>query len=84
MIKLGKKVRDTVSGFEGVAVSSHEYLQGCRRISIQPKVDKEGKLPDTCSFDEPQLEYVDTEKALPSNTKTGGPEKYMPSEKPVG
>ena len=55
MIELGAKVRDTVSGFEGTAVTRHSYLHGCDRITLQPCIDKAGKLPDAESFDESQL-----------------------------
>jgi len=80
MVNLGDKVRDPLSGFEGVAISSHNYLHGCTRINVQPVVDKDGKLPDTQTFDEPQLEVVTPEvvKADPvaPSRRTGGPDKY--------
>ena len=77
-IKLGSKVKDTVSGFTGVAVSSHEYLNGCRRVTIQPPVDKDGKLPEVQSFDEPQLQVL-PDTVIAGDNKTGGPEKYSDS-----
>lgn len=58
MITLGSKVRDRTSGFEGIAMSRHIYMTGCARIGVQPKVDKDGKLPDSQSFDEPMLEVL--------------------------
>ena len=78
MINLGDTVKDPISGFEGVAVSSHEYLHGCVRISVQPVVGDDGKLPDTASFDEPQLIVIEAsqEKPQPRSERTGGPEKY--------
>lgn len=77
-VKLGDEVKDKVSGFKGIAVCKHDYLNGCSRFSIQPPVDKDGKLPDTATFDEPQLELVEKEKAEAEtgSNKTGGPEKY--------
>lgn len=78
MVKLGDEVKDTVSGFQGVAVARHMYLNGCHRISVQPPVDKDGKLPDTQSFDEPQLVVVEKSVTVEEESKnTGGPEKYM-------
>ena len=80
MVELGDKVKDPVSGFIGVAVSSHHYLHGCTRISVQPPVDKDGKLPEIQSFDEPQLEVLKTQVVkpdpAPSPQRTGGPAKY--------
>ena len=82
-VKLGDKARDTVSGFEGVAVSEHIYLNGCRRVSLQPAVDKSGKLPAIESFDDPQLEIVD-DKVHTGNTTTGGPGKYEDTSRHPG
>lgn len=76
MVKLGDEVRDTVSGFKGVAVGEHIYLQGCKRITVQPKIGSDGKLPDTQSFDEPQLEVIKAKIAKPVKRDTGGPMPY--------
>lgn len=75
MIELGQKVKDTVSGFIGIAVARHIYFQGCERITVQPSVDKDGKLPDTATFDEPDLIAIE-EKKLKGKNDTGGPEKF--------
>lgn len=75
MVTLGMKVKDMVTGFTGIAVSSHFYLNGCTRVTVQPEIDKDGKLPGTATFDEPQLVTVGTKKIKGENT-TGGPEKY--------
>jgi len=57
-VTLGDKVQDTISGFKGIAVAKHIYQQGCHRITVQPSVDKTGKLPESVTFDEPQLEVL--------------------------
>ena len=80
MVALGDKVRDSVSGFEGIAVSSHNYLHGCTRINVQPPVGDDGKLPDTATFDEPQLVAIEVaavkvDPVAPA-IRTGGPNKY--------
>ena len=80
MVNLGDEVRDSVSGFTGIAVASHEYLHGCRRISVQPKADK-GELPEFKTFDEPQLIVTKPKKVPKGSKKTGGPEKYSPTAK---
>lgn len=82
-VKLGDKARDTVSGFEGVAVSDHNYLNGCRRVSLQPAVDKDGKLPGIETFDDPQLELVE-DKVAKRDTTTGGPDKYEDNSRTPG
>lgn len=77
MINLGDEVKDMVSGFQGVAVARHTYLQGCARISIQPPIDKDGRLPDSYAFDEPMCEVIKAGKVAPVEAKKpGGPDKY--------
>jgi hypothetical protein len=76
MVKmLGLEVKDSVSGFTGIATASHSYLNGCMRITVQPKIDKDGKLPESQTFDAPQLIVVGKKKIKGKND-TGGPEKY--------
>jgi len=77
---LGKTVVDTISGFKGVVVAEYIYINGCTRCCVQPKVDKDGKLPDTQTFDLPQLE-VQKEKKFIGKLNTGGPDKYIDKRK---
>jgi hypothetical protein len=72
---LGFKCKDKISGFEGVAVSVHTYINGCSRVTLQPLIDKDGKLPDTQTFDLPQLTMQEKVTDI-GNQETGGPEKY--------
>lgn len=59
MLKLGDKVKDRVSGFEGVAIARTVWLNGCVRWTIQPDgLDKDGKLREANTFDDHQLEVV--------------------------
>lgn len=71
-IELGSEVKCKVTGFKGVAVGRTEWINGCARIVVQPKVDKEGKVPDAQHIDEPQLEVTGPVKYT-GETKTGGP-----------
>ena len=52
MINLGDKVKDTISGFTGIAVSRITYLQGCNRVGVQSPVKKNAKPEDPQYFDE--------------------------------
>jgi len=45
-VKLGQEVKDTITGFRGIAVTRTEFLQGCCRIEVQPKVKRDGIIPD--------------------------------------
>jgi len=73
MIKLGDKVRDRVTGFEGICIVRSDYISGCARIGLQPPVGKDGKVPEAQHFDEPMCEVVKA-AAIPSlPTNNGGP-----------
>lgn len=63
-IPLGTVVSDKVTGFVGVAESRGTYLYGCDRYCVQPKIDKDGKIPESRMIDEPQLEAVEGEKVV--------------------
>jgi len=80
---LGDLVEDRVSGYKGVVVAVHKYLQGCDRMSVQPKVKTNGELPEAKAFDSLDLQVL--KSAVVSYAKTaeepGGPAKYMPSTK---
>jgi len=80
-IELGQRVRDPVSGFEGIAVSRHEYIHGCERINIQPECGEDKKLPTSETFDALGLEIIGagvTHGLLDkvSRALRGGPEKH--------
>lgn len=88
MINLGDEVKDKVTGFTGIAIAKHIYLNGCARYSVQQRLKKgDAKLPDAVTFDEPQLQVVKAAKVEPPTRArqwTGGPERYMPASKTVG
>lgn len=57
MVQLGKKVKDAISGFEGIAIARCEYLFGCISIQVQPKgLTEEGKLKPASWIDEQRLD----------------------------
>ena len=56
--ELGKKAKDVVTGFKGIIISRSQYLTGCNRYGLQPKVNKEGKLSECLWFDENQIELI--------------------------
>lgn len=75
-IKLGQEVRDRITGFKGIATVKMEFLNGCRRFAVQPKVDKKGEVPDDKSFDEPDLEIISS-GILPEEKKAKPAEKRV-------
>lgn len=82
---LGEKVRDRVSGIEGIIDMRGECLNGCIRYSVQPKaasVNPE-KMPNSYWIDEEQIEVVDmglNEKPV-KKSSTGGPVECSNSAK---
>lgn len=74
-MKLGDKVRDRYTGFEGIAIARTEWLYGCVRITIQSTKLHDGRpLEDT--FDEQRVEVTEARepyKAAASVADTGGP-----------
>lgn len=55
---LGAKVRDSVSGFDGIATARCEYVTGSPQIQIQPELSREGSWRDPRWFDEERVERV--------------------------
>ena len=79
-IKLGQKARDRVTGLTGIINGKAIWLNGCVRWSIQPPVDKEGKVLESYWIDEQQIEILDPvsimdkkEEKKVAVKKTGGP-----------
>lgn len=79
MIKLGNKVRDKVTGFEGIATGRVEYLTGCTQIGITPPA-KDGEVKATQYFDAERLEFIDTgiAPAEVTGANAGGPNRDVP------
>lgn len=71
-LKLGDKAKDQISEFTGTIVAITEWLNGCRRITIQPSALFEGKPVDSSTFDAEQIEKVEEGPVL-SASRTGGP-----------
>lgn len=71
-IDLGKKYKDRVTGFTGIAMARHDYLNGCARITLQSTELREGKPVDGHTFDIEDLVYVDDGVAVKARP-TGGP-----------
>ncbi len=82
-ITLGQEYKDAVTGFKGIAVSTTTFLHGCRRIGLQPPMNKEGEVPDSLCFDEPQLEATKKPPVAKDEKRTrGGPPPYPIATRP--
>jgi len=77
-IKLGSKVRDNITGFEGIAIARTEWLHGCARVTIQPQGLHDGKPIESHTFDEQQVELVEAHAPVvsgASSATSGGPQR---------
>jgi hypothetical protein len=73
-VQLGDEARDTITGFSGVCVARTEWLNGCWRITLQPKsLNKDGKPVDSETFDDFQLEVTNPKQQPVGSKETGGP-----------
>ena len=55
-IPLGARVKDTITGYAGIAVARSEWLTGCVRIGVdKDKMDNNGKIFETLWIDEARL-----------------------------
>jgi len=91
-IDLGSKVKDRITGLEGIVIGRTEWLYKCVRLVVQPQVIHEGQPVEAVSFDEDQLEVLAPPTAhllnAPENLEeeemlapTGGP-RDMPQRRP--
>jgi hypothetical protein len=58
-VKIGSRVRDFLTGFEGVAFARTEYLTGCAQICIKPtELNKDGEIREGTWVDETRIEVL--------------------------
>jgi hypothetical protein len=60
-VKLGHKVRDLITGYEGIAYQELLLMSGTVQFAVQPPMtdDKKGEMPSGMNLDVHTLEYVD-------------------------
>ncbi len=58
MVNLGSRVRDSLTGFEGVAIARISHLYGCVHIAILPTELKDGSPQKERIFDEQRVEVL--------------------------
>ena len=77
-IKLGNRVKDSITGFTGIVIGRNEWLYGCEQILIQPDKLKDGVPVKAEWFDEQRIVLLSNKK-LPTTKKskvaTGGPQQ---------
>jgi len=80
-LKLGREVEDVITGFKGFVISKTEFITGCDRYEVQPRIDKDGMIPASENFDKEQLKVIGKGITLPLD-ELGGPRNI--SRKKVG
>lgn len=75
--KLGDRVRDKITGYEGVVTSITFWLNGCVRLAVQATVLKDGKPVEAEWIDDQQVELAQEGKGEKKKPR-GGP---MPNPK---
>ena len=70
---LGDKVRDQISGFTGIAVAITYWLNGCVRITIAPQKLADGRVVDSMTFDQEQVEIIKPAAMSAPTSVHGGP-----------
>ena len=68
------EVKCRFTGFKGVVMGRTEWNNGCKRYSLQAKIDKDGRLPELQVFDEHDLIIVKAAaKSKATEAPPGGP-----------
>ena len=80
--QLGDRVKDKISGLEGLVTGKAEYLYGCKKILMAPEtLTKEGDLRNETWIDEDRVE-VKRAAVLPipssASERAGGPDNEPP------
>jgi len=73
MIKLRQKVRDKITGFEGITTARIEYDNGCIQFCVKPKMTEPGKMPEGQYIDVEQLVFIKEGETIDS--RPGGGER---------
>ena len=70
--ELGYMAKDKITSFEGLITSRVEYLTGCNRYHLQPRVlNKDNQPADGQYFDEDLLVITDESLVIPLEAQKG-------------
>jgi len=82
MAKLGAKVRDRISGFEGIVTGRAEYLWGCVQILVNPGQVKDSQPVTSTWLDEDRCEVIAEQaselRPASADERRGGPVEDQP------
>jgi hypothetical protein len=72
-VNLGDKVRDKITGLKGIAVARTEFINGCVQYLVQPKINKDGTIPQDVGIDSQSIEVIKPKVKKIKREETGGP-----------
>lgn len=77
----GAKVRDKVTGFEGIVTSRGDHISGCDTYAVQNQTLKDGAPQDVKWFDEPRLVLIEGQNVLivDARAERTGADSVIPS-----
>lgn len=82
---LGHRVRDVITGFEGVVESVGFDLYGCVQVVIRPVISDKGEMQDGRWLDLKRVEQISTAPvmAVPAFVKLALGDETGPADKPL-
>lgn len=77
-MKFGDRVRDGLTGFEGIVVAFAQYMTGCNQALVKPeKLKKDGSMVEAEWFDTQRLGLVQINAfSLDNGVTPGGPQHW--------
>jgi len=83
-IKLGDRVKDTISGLSGIVSAIHLYMFGCVRLTITPEGHKDGVPFEAFTIDKEQCKKVKKEVVKKDGNKPPAGPRNTPSTSRAG
>jgi hypothetical protein len=78
MIDLGRKYKDKITGFEGLAIGFVTYISGCNQVLLAPAIAADGALREAQWFDEQRLASLGGDVLVLDNTISPGFDRPAP------
>jgi hypothetical protein len=75
---LGSEAISLITGLTGIIVSRSQNLHGCNRYYLQPKAQKDGKVPDGWWIDEKDVKIIGPGLSAPDRLSAEAPPEPQP------
>jgi hypothetical protein len=77
-ILLGQRVKDKLTGFEGLVTGRAQYITGCDQLLVQPSLNGKGEFVEARWLDEPRLDITESSQVMINMTSDKGGDKAAP------